>query len=165
MHDPIKRRKKRGKLYFSSKKALRTSRMGKKKVAPERFETEGINKVLDFEDTGDNATLSTVDESEGPSMERERESQSQEQVGTNPASNPASEQHSVEEDCEETSLMEPEGMLRNPYPEYCSRIILGAQTSRVLKLENECDGERIRDLGLGSSGCSSGFGKCGPSSF
>ncbi len=62
MQDPNKRRKKRGKLYFSSTKALKTSRMGRKKVATERYETEGINKVLDFEDTGENATLSTVDE-------------------------------------------------------------------------------------------------------
>ena len=45
MHAPIKRRKKRGRLYFSSIKALTTSRMGKKKVAPERYETSGINKV------------------------------------------------------------------------------------------------------------------------
>ena len=57
MQAPIKRRKKRGKLYFSSTKALKTSRMGRKKVAPERYETNGINKVLDFEDTTLNATF------------------------------------------------------------------------------------------------------------
>ena len=61
MHAPIKRRKKRGKLYFSSTKALKSSRMGRKKVAPERYGTSGINKVLGFEDTEENATLSTVD--------------------------------------------------------------------------------------------------------
>ena len=70
MQAPIKRRKKRGKLYFSSTKALKTSRMGRKKVAPERYETNGINKVLDFEDPALNATLSTVEETEGPSMSR-----------------------------------------------------------------------------------------------
>jgi hypothetical protein len=94
MHVPNKRRKKRGKLYFSSTKALKTSRMGRKKVPIERYETEGINKVLDFEDTGENATLSTVDESEGPSTSRGRGSQSQgpsKDVGTQlyPASIPA----------------------------------------------------------------------------
>jgi hypothetical protein len=119
MQDPNKRRKKRGKLYFSSTKALKTSRMGRKKVAPERFETNGINKVLDFEDTGENATLSTVDESEGPTMSREPGNQSQgasKDVGTNsnPASNPVSEDHSAEEEVEETSLMEPEGGLPKP---------------------------------------------------
>jgi hypothetical protein len=62
-----KRRKKRGKLYISSTKALKTSRMGRKKVPIKRYETEGINKVLDFENIGKTATLSTVDESEGPS--------------------------------------------------------------------------------------------------
>jgi hypothetical protein len=66
MQVPTKRRKKRGRLYFSSTKALKTSRMGRKKVAPERIETNEINKVLDFNDTGKNATLSTVDESKGP---------------------------------------------------------------------------------------------------
>ena len=83
-------------------------------MATERYETEGINKVLDFEDTGENAPLSTVDESEGPSMSRGRGSQSQgisKDVGTqsNPAINPDSEEHSGEEEAEETSLMEPEG--------------------------------------------------------
>ena len=32
--------------------------MGRKKVATERYETDGINKVLDFEDTRVNLTLS-----------------------------------------------------------------------------------------------------------
>ena len=119
MQNHIKRRKKRGKLYFSSTKALKTSRMGRKKVAHERYETNGINKVLDFEDTGENATLSTVDESEGPSTSRGQGSQSREtskDAGTqsNPASNPASEEHSGEEEVEETSLMEPEGGFRKP---------------------------------------------------
>ena len=76
MQNHIKRRKKRGKLYFSSTKALKTSRMGRKKVAPERYETTGINKVLDFEDIGENATLSTVEESEGPSTSWGQGSQS-----------------------------------------------------------------------------------------
>ena len=119
MQAPTKRRKRRGKLYFSSTKALKTSRMGKKKVAIERYETSGINKVLDFEDTGENVTLSTVDESEGPSMLQGRRSQSREaskDVGTqsNPASNPASEGQSPEEEVEETSLMEPEGAYLKP---------------------------------------------------
>ena len=72
MQDPNKRRKKRGKLYFSSSKALKTRRMGRKKMASDRFETKGINKILDFEDTGKNATLSTVDESECPSTSQGR---------------------------------------------------------------------------------------------
>ena len=119
MQVPNKRRKKRGKLYFSSSKALKTSRMGKKKVAPERFETDGINKVLDFEDTRENATLSTVDESEGPSISQGQGTQSRgasKDMGTesNPASNPASQEHSGEEEVEETSLMEPEGGFRKP---------------------------------------------------
>ena len=62
MHAPIKRKKKRGRLYFSSTKALKTSRMGRKKMATERYETNGINKVLDFEGISENATISTVDE-------------------------------------------------------------------------------------------------------
>ena len=88
--------------------------MGRKKVAPEPFETNGINKVLDFEDTGENVTLSTVDETEGPSMSRGRGSQCEggsKDVGTqsNPAYNPTSEEQSAEEEFEETSMMETEG--------------------------------------------------------
>jgi hypothetical protein len=119
MQTQNKRRKKRGKLYFSSTKALKTSRMGRKKVAPEPFETNGINKVLDFEDTAENITLSTVDETEGPSMSRGRGSECEgasKDMGTqsNPAYNPTSEEQSGKEECEETSLMEPEGMSHKP---------------------------------------------------
>jgi hypothetical protein len=115
MQDPNKRRKKRGKLYFSSTKALRTRKMGRKKAALERYETTGINKVLDFEDTGENATLSTVAESEGPSTYMGQGSQSAD-VGTqsNLANNPVSEEHSAEEEVEETSLMEPESRFFKP---------------------------------------------------
>jgi hypothetical protein len=95
MQDPNKRRKKRGKLYFSSSKALKTSRMGKKKMAVDRFGTEETTKVLDFQDTGENATLSTVAEFQGPSMSRGVGSQYQGET--------------AEEEAEETSLMEPEG--------------------------------------------------------
>jgi hypothetical protein len=77
MQVPNKSRKKRGKLYFSSTKALKTIRMGRKKVPIEKYETGGINIVLDFEDTWENATLSTVDESEGSSTSRRRGSQLQ----------------------------------------------------------------------------------------
>ena len=119
MQTQNKRRKKRGKLYFSSTKALKTSRMGRKKAAPEPFETNGINKVLDFEDTGENVTLSTVDETEGPSMSRGRGSQCEgasKDVGTqsNPAYNPTSEEQSAEEEFEETSTMETEGGYLKP---------------------------------------------------
>jgi hypothetical protein len=84
--------KEEGKLYFSSTKALKTSRMGRKKLATERYDTNGINKVLDFEDIEENATLSTLDEYEGPSKSQERRSQSRgtsKDMGTqsNPASN------------------------------------------------------------------------------
>ena len=121
MHAPNKRRKKRGKLYFSSNKALKTSRMGRRKGTHERYETKGISKILDFENTRENATMSTVDESEVPSPSRGQGSQSQgasKEVETlsTPAhkhtSNTASEEHSGEdelEEVEETSLMEPEG--------------------------------------------------------
>ena len=71
MQAPSQRRKKKGKLYFSSNKALKTSRMGRKKVAPEKYETNGLNKILDFGDKEDNGTLSPVDESQGPSTSRE----------------------------------------------------------------------------------------------
>ena len=119
MQAPIKRRKKRGKLYFSSTKALKTSRMGRKKVPTERYETSGINKVLDFEDNGDNATLSTVDESQSPSTIQGRGSQIQEpskNMGTqsNVASNPASQEESEEEEVEESRLMDSEGWLSKP---------------------------------------------------
>ena len=119
MQTQNKKRKKRGKLYFSSTKALKTSRMGRKKVAPEPFETKGINKVLDFEDTGENATLSIVDETSGPSMSRGRGSECEgasKEVGTesNPAYNPTQEEQSGEEEFEETSLMEPEGGYHKP---------------------------------------------------
>ena len=57
MQAPSQRRKKRGKLYFSSNKALKTSRMGRKKVAPEKYDTKGINKILDFEAIEENDTL------------------------------------------------------------------------------------------------------------
>jgi hypothetical protein len=119
MQAPIRRRKKRGKLYFSSTKALKTRRMGRKKLATERYDTNGINKVLDFEDIEENATLSTLDEYEGPSKSQERRSQSRgtsKDMGTqsNPASNPAMEEQSAEDELEETSLMEPEGWFLKP---------------------------------------------------
>jgi hypothetical protein len=119
MQAPIKRRKKRGKLYFSSTKKLKSSRMGRKKVAPETYDTSGINKVLDFDDTEENGTLSTIDESLGPSKSKSPGSQCREaskDVGTesNPASNPASQEESGEEEVEETSLMEPEGWFLGP---------------------------------------------------
>jgi hypothetical protein len=119
MQVPTKRRKKRGKLYFSSTKALRMSRMGRKKLAPERYETNGLNKVLDFEDIEENATLSTMAESEGPTTSRERESQCRgdsKDMGTqsNPASTPATEDQSAEDELEETSLMETEGGFLKP---------------------------------------------------
>jgi hypothetical protein len=111
MQAPIRRRKKRGTLYFNTSKALKTSRMGRKKLATERFETNGISKVLDFEDIEENATLSTVDESQGPSTSRELGSKSKgpfKEMGTqsNPTSTPAMEEHSAEEELEEMSLME-----------------------------------------------------------
>ena len=114
MQDPNKRRKKRRKLYFSSTKALKTSRMGRKKAATGTYETIGINKVLDFEHTEDNATLSTVDESTGPTTCRGTMFQSQgppKDVGTQstPESNPTSEEQNTNEEAEETSLTEPEG--------------------------------------------------------
>jgi hypothetical protein len=104
MQAPIRRRKKRGTLYFNTSKALKTSRMGRKKLATERFETNGISKVLDFEDIEENATLSTVDESQGPSTSRGPFKE----MGTqsNPTSTPAMEEHSAEEELEEMSLME-----------------------------------------------------------
>ena len=119
MQVPKKRRKKRGKLYFSSSKALKTSRMGRKKVPTERFETNGINKILDFENTGDNATLSPVVESEGPSNSQGRGSQSRgasKLDGTQSSlpSNPASQQQSEDEEVEESSLMEQEGGFGKP---------------------------------------------------
>jgi hypothetical protein len=119
MQTQNKRRKKRGKLYFSSTKALKTSRMGRKKVAPEPFERNGINKVLDFEETVEKETLSTVDETEGPTMSRGQGSQCEEaskDMGTqsNPANNPTSEEQSAEEEFEETSMMEPEGGYHKP---------------------------------------------------
>jgi hypothetical protein len=126
MQDPNKKRKKRGKLYFSSSKALRTSRMGRKKMATERYDTIGINKVLDFEDIGENATLSTVDETqEGPTTSREQGSQSRgasQEMGTegNPGDNPATEEKSADEDFDETSLMEPEGGFLKPYALFTS---------------------------------------------
>ena len=86
---------------------------------PEPFETNGINKVLDFEDTGENVTLSTVDETEGPSMSRGRGSQCEGETkyaGTesNPTYNPTSEEQSAEEEFEETSFMEHEGGFHKP---------------------------------------------------
>jgi len=98
---------------------LKTSRMGRKKLAHERYESEGINKVLDFDDIGEIATLSTVDESEGPSSTMARASQSQGAskdlpMQSNPASNPASQEPGAEEEFEETSLMEPEGEFPKP---------------------------------------------------
>ena len=93
--------------------------MGRKKAATEKYETTGINKVLDFEHTKENTTLSTVDESEGPSMFKGSMSQCQarsEDVGTqsNPASNHDADEHYVEEVFEETSLMESEGGFQTP---------------------------------------------------
>ena len=93
--------------------------MGRKKLAPERYETNGLNKVLDFEDIEENATLSTMAESEGPTTSRKRESQCRgdsKDMGTqsNPASTPATEDQSAEDELEETSLMETEGGFLKP---------------------------------------------------
>ena len=120
MQDPKKKRKKRGKLYFSSTKALRTSRMGRKKMATERYDTIGINKVLHFEDIGENATLSTLDETqEGPSTSKERGSQSrgasqEMETDANLTANPATEEQSADEELEVTGLMETEGGFQKP---------------------------------------------------
>ena len=119
MQAPIKRRKKRGKLYFSSTKALKSSRMGRKKVATESYETSGVNKVYNFEDTEENATLATIDETQDPSTFRCRRFQSREaskDMGTqsNPTSNLVLHEESVEEEFEETSLMVPEDGFRKP---------------------------------------------------
>ncbi len=98
--------------------------MGRKKVAPEKYDTNGINKILGFEAIEENATLSTGDESLGPTTSRERSSPSRgasTDMGTqsNHASNTAMEEHmedhSAEEEVEETSLMEPEGGSLKPY--------------------------------------------------
>ena len=88
--------------------------MGRKKAATERYETTGINKVLDFEQTEENATLSTVEESECPSAFRGPMFQSQgpsEDVGTQSisVSNPTSVEHYENEGAEETSLTGTEG--------------------------------------------------------
>ena len=40
-------------------------------MEPERYDTNGLNKVLDFEDIEENATLSTMAESECPTTSRE----------------------------------------------------------------------------------------------
>ena len=120
MQTPSQRRKKRGKLYFISNKALKTSRMGRKKVAPKKYDTNGINKILDLEAIEENATLSTGDESLGCTTSRQRASPSRgasTDIGTqpNPESNTPMEEHSAEEEVEETSLMEPEGGFLKPY--------------------------------------------------
>lgn len=65
-------------------------------MATERYDTNGINKVLDFE----NVTLSIVVESQGPSTSHERRSHSWEtskDMGTqsNPASNHVMEEHNA----------------------------------------------------------------------
>ena len=88
-------------------------------MAPKPFETNGINKVLDFEDTRENVTLSTVDETKGPSMSQGRGSQCEKtskDVGTqsNPAYNPTSKEQSAEKEFEETSIMELEGGYHKP---------------------------------------------------
>ena len=119
MQAPIKKKKKRGKLYFSSNKVSKKSRMGKKKLATERYETSGINKVLDFEEREEIATLSTVDESQGPSTSRERGTDSlgaskDMETESNPECTPAMEDQSAEEEHEETSLREPEGGFAKP---------------------------------------------------
>ena len=93
--------------------------MGKKKLALERYDINGINKVLDFEDIEENATLSTVDESEGPSTYHEQGTQCRGasrdmETHSNPESNPATEEQSEEEEVEETSVMEPEGGYLKP---------------------------------------------------
>ena len=114
MHAPSQRRKKRGKLYFNSNKALKTSRMGRKKVAPKKYETNGLNKILDFEEKMENGTLSPANKSQGPSTSREGGSLSggaSKDIGTQstPLSHQAMEEHSAGEELEETSLMEPKG--------------------------------------------------------
>ena len=128
MQAPSQRRKKRGKLYFSSNKALKTSRMGRKKVAPEKYDTKGINKILDFEAIVENDTLSRGNEFLGPTNTKETATQSggaSTNMGTqsNPASNTAMEEHSAEEELDETSLLEPEGKFLEPYtPLLCSNV-------------------------------------------
>ena len=128
------------------------SRMGRKKVAPERYETTGINKVLDFEVIGENATLSMVEESEGPSTSRGRGSQSRgksKDVGTesNPTSNPASEEHSAEDKVKETSLMESDGKFMKHLLDYCVRLRLCAAMLQQLR-ENDHSSRADKIYGL-----------------
>ena len=93
--------------------------MGRKKLAIERYETNGTNKVLDIEETEENGTLSTMGESQGPTTSGERGAPSpgdSKEMDTqcNPASTPATDEHSAEEEFEETSLMEPQGAFLEP---------------------------------------------------
>ena len=126
--------------------------MGRKKVAPERYETTGINKVLDFEDIEVNATLSMVEESEGPSTSWRRGSQSpgtskDVETQSNPASNPALEEHSAEDEVEETSLMEPEGKFIKHLLDYFVRLRLCAAVLQQL-CENDHLSRADKILGL-----------------
>ena len=79
-------------------------------MAPKRYEIDGINKVLDFEEVVE--TLSTVVEaeamSEGGGSQSQGASKDMEEQ-SNPPYNPTSEEQIAEEDIEDTSLMEPEG--------------------------------------------------------
>ena len=88
-------------------------------MATEKYETSGLIKVLDFEEIEENAPLSTMAESEAiesedPTTSRERTSQCRGDskdmaTQSNPASTPATEEQSAEEELEETSLLETEG--------------------------------------------------------
>ena len=89
-------------------------------MATEKYETTGINKVLDFENLEENPTLSTVFESEGPSMFHGEgfhcgEASNLDGTQSNIQSNPASQHQSEDEEVEETSLKEPKGKFRVPY--------------------------------------------------
>ena len=97
-------------------------------MAPEKYETNGLNIILDFEDKEENGTLSPVDESQGPSTSREGRAYlggASKDIGTqfNPLSNHAMEEHSAGEEFEETSLLEPEGGFLKPYSSYLQCIM------------------------------------------
>lgn len=56
------KRKKRGGIYFSSKKALRSSRMARMKKGKERVDTSALRKVLDFDGIVETHALDVIDE-------------------------------------------------------------------------------------------------------
>jgi len=70
MQEQVKKRKRKRGLYFSSSRALASSRMARTKKMTERFKKRGITRVLEFEGSVEETCEDGDDETRTTQIER-----------------------------------------------------------------------------------------------